>query len=477
MSRSAQTSPIRREWLQTSLLVIASIAVGLAVAKGWGLLVVAAIVFAGAFTLAPEYKIGLAFVATFFPFSIGSIGPIPNLLVSEALVPIAFPLVLMKVTQSGQRLVPREGRRFVVAIGLLLAVTFYHFLRGPMLNSVGGASLGASGLRPFYIMAVNVGLFFMAMWVLEWIPRDRASWGRFLYVLLVSSLVLAIVRVITFTLGVDTPLMSGVFDYGGRTALAGGAQALRIGGLAETAGLGMACIAALWTMRSIRPGVALPLLLVFLALAGLSGGRSFVVGAGFALFAYLLGPARGRRLVVVIAGAIAVALTVFVAVSYGYANQLARLMALQGGLQAQDPARAEIFRIQWANFLSNPLIGKGIGVVGEGLADSFIAAQVVAGGHASYISMMGNFGLVGLFFICVFALVPLWDSLMFTRRAPSDRTHTWIQGMMTFVLIQSVIRGLEYVVGGSGYQDPRMFLITAVFVVILGAARTDDVAT
>jgi len=470
MSRSAPISVLQRRWFPAAALIVSSVAVGLAVAKGQSALVIAAVVLAAASTLAPEYKIGLAFVAAFFPFSVGSIGPIPNLLVSEVLL-LAFPLVLFRVTQSGQQLVPREGRRYVIAVGLLVAATFYHFLTGPLFNSVGGVTLGASGLRPFYILFANVALFFMAVWVLDWIPKRRSSWVRFLNVLLVASIGLAVVRVFTVTIGVDTPLLAGVFDYGGRTALAGGALAFRIGGLAETAGLGLACVAALWTMRAIRPGVALSVLLVLLGLAGLSGGRSFAVGAGFALFAYLLGPARGRRIIVVISGAVAVAVTAAVAISYGYANQITRLLAFEGGLQEQDPARAEIFRIQWENFLSNPLIGKGIGVAGEGLSNSFVAAQVLAGGHASYISMMGNFGLIGLYFIVVFALVPLWDSLAFTRAALPEDAHTWIQGMMTFVLVQSVIRGFEYVVGGSGYQDPRMYLVTALFIVIAAAAR------
>jgi hypothetical protein len=285
-------------------------------------------------------------------------------------------------------------------------------------------------------------------------------------VILASSIALSILRLFTVTLGVDTPLLTGVFDYGGRTVVAGGLYALRIGGLAETAGLGLACLAALWTMRVVKPGLAVGILLWLSLCVGLSGGRSLTLGVAAAVLAYLIGPARSRRLRLAVGGAGVFISVLALAYVYGYATQIARILSLQGGLAQQDPARAEVFRILWGYFLSNPLIGKGIGVAGEGLSDAFVAQQVIAGGHSSYISMLGNFGIAGAFFFVVFTFDPLLRSLLHTRRAPSELTHSLVQGLMAFVLIQTTIRAFEYTVGGSGYQDPRMYLVAAVFVVV-----------
>lgn len=457
---------ISRGWMAMALLLAAAAFVGVLVARGSGPIVVAAVVFAGLLTLRMEYKLAIAFVLLFYPFSPGSIGPVPNLLLSEVLVPAVFPFMLMVVTRRGQRLLPLGTKRFGVALGVLVTVTAFHFVTGPVLGAVGAnISFGSSGLRPFYAIIVYSLLFLMTVWVLDWLPRTKEAWSRFFWVLLLSSIALSVLRLTTVTLGVDTPLLTGVFDYGGRTVVAGGLYALRIGGLAETAGLGLACLAALWTMRSVKPGVAVGLLLWLLICVGLSGGRSLTLGVGVALMAYLLGPARGSRLRVLMGGAVVFVSVLALTYIYGYATQIVRILSLEGGLAQQDPARAEVFRILWGYFLANPLIGKGIGVAGEALSDAFVAQQVVSGGHSSYVSMLGNFGLVGAYFLLIFTFDPLVRSLLHTRRAPAELTHSLVQGLMAFVLIQTSIRALEYTVGGSGYQDPRMYLVTAVFVV------------
>lgn len=455
----------RGSW-SLSVLVVAAALVGVAVARGAGFLVVGAVLLAAVATARTEHKLALAFIVTFFPFSPGSIGPIPNVLLTEVLVPLAFPVVALVVARRGQPLLPSGGRRFGVALGVLVAVTAFHFVTGPLLGSIGGnVAFGSSGLRPFYAIATYGMLFFLTVWSLDWMPRTKQAWSGFLWVLLCASIALSVVRLITVTLAVDTPLLTGVFDYGGRTVVAGGLYALRIGGLAETAGLGLACLAGLWTMRVIKPGQAVGIMLWLLLCVGLSGGRSLTVGVAAAVMAYLLGPARGRRLRVVIGGALVFVAVIGLAYAYGYATQIVRILSLQGGIAQQDPARAEVFRILWGYFLANPLIGKGIGVAGEGLSDAFVAQQVIAGGHSSYVSMLGNFGLVGGFFFVVFTFDPLIRSLGYTRRAPAESTHSLVQGLMAFVLIQTAIRALEYTVGGSGYQDPRMYLVSAVFVV------------
>jgi hypothetical protein len=466
----------RQRFRSALALCMASVGVGVLVAFGLGWLVIAALAIAALLASRLEYKVAVGFLLIFYPFSPGSIGPIPNVLVGELLIPLAFPALALAVTRAGLPLLPREGRRYGVAAGVLLLITGVHFVAGPVLDSLAGRiALGSSGLRPFYALFMYILLFFMAVWVLDWLPKNKESWARVFTLLLIASIALSVLRIITVTLAIDTPLLTGVFDYGGRTALAGGTLAFRMGGLAETAGLGLACLAALWTMRVVSPRVAVPVLLWLLVCVGLSGGRSLTLGVAAALFAYLVGPGRGRRLSVILGGLLVVGVALAVALSYGYASQIDRLLALEGGIEQQDPARAEIFRIMWGHFLANPLIGKGIGVAGEGLSDAFVAQQVVSGGHSSYVSMLGNFGLAGAFFLWMFVFDPIWRSLHHTRRAPLSQTHTWIQGVMTFVLVQAVIRSIEYVVGGSGYQDPRMHLMAAAFVVVAAAAARGDV--
>lgn len=456
-------------FMQTAALVFAAIAVGLFVAKGLSWLVLGALLLAAVMASSSEYKIAAAVLLVFYPFSPGSLGPVPQVLLAELLVPVAFPLVLLAVARSGQPLVPRQGVRYAVAAGVLVVVTAFHLLTGPVLGSVGGLTqLGASGLRPFYNLFVYVLLFFMAVWVLDWVPKTKESWTRVLKTLLVTSLLLALLRLISVGLDINTPLLAGVFDYGGETRLRDGTPFFRIGGLAETATLGLACLSALWAMRVIKPWSAALTALLLLALVGLSGGRSLAIGVAAALFVYFIGPARGRRMQVILSGAALAGITVFAALRYGYAAQIARILALEGGIAQQDPARAEIFNILWGYFLANPLVGKGIGVAAVGLSDSFVASQVVAGGHSSYMSMLGNFGLAGAFFLTIFLFDPIWRSLARTRAMPGGRVHSLAQGLMAFVLVQFVIRAFEYIVGGSGYRDPSLYIVTALFVVILG---------
>lgn len=461
--------------LSLLLVAVLSSIAGVLVAVGHPELVLLPLLLAGFAVLPREYKLALSFLVCFYPFSLGQVGSIPQLLIAEVLVPAAFPVVLFGVVRNARPVVPRNGGLFAVAGGMIVLVGAFHFLVGPVAAGLSGASLGATGLRPFYDLGVYVLLFFMTMWLLDYMPWSSQSWVKFLRTLMFVSAVLAVLRVFTGLSGIDTPLLGGVFDYGGRTSLAGGSYAFRIGGLAESAGLGLASLGALWIMRAVKPSAAVAFLLSFLVAAGLSGGRALTIGLIVAGFAYLVGPVRVGRLRVVIVSAVMLSLAWFTAVMYGFATQINRILALEGGIEQQDPARFKAISVLWQYFLDNPLIGKGIGVAGEGLVDQFVAAQVLAGGHSSYASILGNFGIIGGFFLASFTLVPLVSSFLSTRRTQTEEIHGLFHALMAFVAVQTIVRAIEYVVGGTGYNDPRMYLVTGLYVAVLFSSERAQV--
>jgi hypothetical protein len=447
-----------------ALTVVGAILIGVLVGSGWTVFL-ALPAAAGLFLIArTEVRLAILWALVYYPFTLGSLGPVPEVLFAEVAVLLALPFVALLGMRSGFQMLPKDSRILAAAALLLGAVTMVHFAAGGWMGA-GIGSLGSSGLRPFLQVAVGLALFFEAMWLLQFLELEKASVTRFLWWLLAISLGLLGLRVASYLGEFDTPLVAGTFDYGVETVVSTAVTAARIGGFAEAAGLGLAALGGLWVLGAVRGRTTAALLLVLGAGVLFSGGRSFAVGVLIAAGLAVIVAQRGRRLIVAVSFLVASLAVGFVAGAYGLLGQVGRLLSVGTGLAVADPARYTIMGYMWRYFLENPILGKGIGTSTASLVDEFVVAQTTAGGHSSYWSMLGNFGIAGVVFLGIFLVVPLVGSFIRLRRARrSDASLGPAEGLLMVVLILGAIRTAEYVVSGNGYSDPRLYLSAALYI-------------
>jgi len=151
-------------------------------------------------------------------------------------------------------------------------------------------------------------------------------------------------------------------------------------------------------------------------------------------------------------------------------GQINRLLALKGGLKHQTPYRWLAYIYMWDIFLEQPVFGKGIGFTTIfPRSSNFVIDHLKTGGHGSYISIMSTFGIGGIFFLCTFLFYPLIQSIkILTGKKFIDPT---LNPALVFLMIILTIMVFEYVVGGNGYTDMRLYFLSGIFAGLINTRK------
>ena len=289
-------------------------------------------------------------------------------------------------------LFPRGGRIFTSAMFVLGIWAFIHFVFNPVSSQqLLGADKYGGGIRAYYTIFIGFCVFFYAMWFSCYWSTYPFCWEKLLSNLILLSLAAGFLRLFTYFLGIELPLLKGTFDYAGLWH----GTAHRIGGLSEAATLGISALSGLYYGKRLSFGFLL-LLCAFVFLIIMSGGRSVSVGVVVAFMTYIILFHRtklGRSLLVAFIIFGAVLLCVQIGLLKG---QLGRIASLEGGFAKQDIGRYVMYKYMWKVFCSNPVMGKGIGFRGE---DKKIQAQMVKGGHGAFFSIIALFGFGAMAFV------------------------------------------------------------------------------
>jgi hypothetical protein len=321
-------------------------------------------------------------VAALIQLPIADAGPFDQLLLAE----IAALLLLMGVAlQWSGRLTTAApamalaARVLLSSVGVYAAVIAVNFLRSRYVLET-----TASVTRPFYAYFVALGIFLLVYLALT---RGRVPFEflfRLLYWLAVVTCVVGIVAVV-----LDIPLSLGnqAFSVTGYRET----TAVRVGFLDIFGMIGLALVVT-------RPGrFRLVSGVLFAGALFASGGRSATLGIILALVLYLLVARRWAPLLVT--AALAMLVIPLALPQLEQQSQFKRLTNI--GSQARETnERAFYYRESIVQFRRHPLIGTGIGAPAPVFARDpevalFYQQQLQYGGHATYNSLLKNFGLAG----------------------------------------------------------------------------------
>lgn len=423
------------------------------------------------FALFPmKVKIIFFILACFFPLSFGDFGVITTLWWVEWMAPLLFTITFLTHFRSEKSVFPREHSILLIAIGVLTIWASINYVMHPVSSEkLFGVGEDKGGLRGYFDIFVGLCVFFTALFMSQQ-KGFKMLWFLAIKTILVFSLILGMVRILSFYLGFDIPFVYGTFRFEVNffESLYSG-MAFRIGGLSEAAGAGIAALLALQYKKRYKIK-HLTIAFIFAIFVILSGGRAFFVGTMIALavYAFLIDHRKLAYLFVT---------SCVIVIGFGWLShidlfhgQINRLLALKGGLKHQTPYRWLAYIYMWDIFLEQPVFGKGIGFTTIlPRSSNFIIDQLKAGGHGSYISIMSTFGIGGIFFLCTFLFYPLIQSIkILTGKKFIDPT---LNPALVFLMIILTIMVFEYVVGGNGYTDMRLYFLSGIFAGLINTRK------
>ena len=383
----------------------------------------------------------------------------------ELLGPLLFGFLALENILRSRPMILQGNRIYYAAILVLIVWAIISWMKFPIYGS--GTSVGGTGdvgIKSYYRIFVGVTIFFTSLWFTKF--NLGGEFYSYLKVLLYFSLIAGILRLLGFFMGFDIPFLYGVFRYNLEASTAFGGTTLRLSGL-DIAGY---CGAfSLLALRQSKQGLSafwfILLLLTFSIFIFLHAGRTTALCYLLSLF-YYAAFIEGIQVKKLMAG-LGLVLLLVISLQFLpediYRGQLNRMTALSGGVQGQYASRrGVVFKTFTEEFLDHPVFGRGIRPVSIGRADrntNFIQMQLSDGGHGSYFSMLGLFGLGGIFFLAVFLFLTLAKShLILARQRGPDRE------IYVFIALFLVYKLLLYYTSGKGYNDYSLYLLAGMFV-------------
>jgi O-antigen ligase len=360
-------------------------------------------------------------------------------MLAEVLVPmLMIVLVLRPLITRGvkaTRAPPGPARAINWAIGLYLLVIVLNYFRTKYLLD---STVPKGPNRSFYDYSVALGAY-LIFYLLFTSPSF--NWARLLRFLFYLSLGGAVIGLGSILL--HLPLNFGNLRYSTFDFTSG---AVRIGFLEPVGIIGLGLI------FTTKVRYRIPLGLLFACALVASGGRGAVVGGVAGIALYLVVTRRSWQILVAAASLVLLAIAV---PGLASSPQVERLAQLNSHELSRD-GRTYLYDTALRDFSSHPLVGTGVGVPTpviaspEPIVNRFYEEQLEEGGHATYTSLLKNFGLVG-FLPFVFALL-----LALRRLAPRIR----VDSVAAFFFIILTAEAVSIFASGNG-SDPTYFFALA----------------
>jgi O-antigen ligase len=379
-------------------------------------------------------------VAALLQPPLGDIGPFPEVQAAEVLVPLVLVIVgyrwITRPTSASSEL----GRsRASAARPVHIALAFYGLVvLANLIRTKFFLPAQAEGVdRAYYAYGIGLGMFVLVYHALV-VERIDMDWLLGLIFKLSVGVCVVGVGAVAFGLPLNFGnLRYSVYDYGSGAVRVGFLEAFGMAGL------------ALVLLRPMRFRV--PAGLLFVAALVASGGRAAVLGAAIGIAVYLLLTRRGLVIVVAVTLLGVVATTV---PAFSQNAQVARLSKFNSR-EFEADGRTFIFEESIKGFKSNPAFGTGLGVprlvsAPDRVTAEFYEGQLEVGGHATYMSLLKNFGLAGLIPFVAALLLVLWS---LGRLVRSSRAAAFF-----FMMLVGQLVGLW--AGGNG-SDPVYFFLLA----------------
>jgi O-Antigen ligase len=428
-----------------------------------GLVLISSIVY---LKLNKFYQFLIFSLCALLPFSFGNVGSIPKVLVIEWLNIIAFIMLINKLAplHSHDKLIRRIKFKgieiFIFAFLILLVWTIYSYINNEILSQqlVTGE---VTGIRRTYFNIFNYILLFFTTIIFIVAYYDKLDFERFFKIILYLSVIIGITRIFSYFLHFSIPLIGGLFDYDTNAQTRFGGVAYRLSGLEEVAAVGIPALFSYYVLKRRMNMIFLLLLLGFLFL---SGARTILIGTMISIIVFSFFFLPKNFMYLIGAGGIALIIAfIFLPQSF-LQGQTGRLTTLNAGnFMGQDAWRGMAWQLYLQNFLKNPIWGKGIGTY-QGFiysnvtgTEEFARAQLFAGGHGSYFSMMSTFGVGGLlyFIIIIFGGVILaMRKIKLYVQENQEKT-----AIAVFCFMYLIIRAIDCITAHSGFDVSYIFFV------------------
>lgn len=404
------------------------------------------------------------FLGVFYPLGVEMGG---RLLWVELLAPVVFGFLIFENILRGRPMILQGNSIYYVALLVLILWAMISWARFPIYGSGTTVSSGAEvGIKSYYRIFVGISVFFASLWFTKYYLRGE--FHLYLKILLYFSLFIGLVRILSFFMGFDIPFMYGVFRYNVEASTEFGGMTLRLSGLDIAGYCGTFSLLALRQSRQpLKPRWFISLLVVFTVFIFLHAGRTSAICYLLALFYYgvFIEGLDTRKLMAGIAMIVLLVVALQFLPEEVYQGQMGRITAVRGGVQGQyADRRGYVFKSFLEEFYEHPLFGRGIRPVSIERADrntAWIQQMLSDGGHGSYHSMLGLFGLGGIFFLAIFLFLTLGKTHFILNRPRGPNREVYM-----FIMLCLVYKLLYFYTSGKGYTDYGLYLVAGMFVAL-----------
>jgi hypothetical protein len=314
------------------------------------------------------------------------------------------------------------------------------------------------GLRDYFLIFVGITVFLSTFWFFRYKGVDVKRW---FYVILAVGLLLGDLKLfgVFKMLSIDTvPFLKGF----GAQEIGGGRQYLTFGGLRNLGMLGVPMILTLLYEGRLTVFSFL-ILCNFIAFSFFAGGRAAFYGVILAIMVYVI--VIKRRYLFPLLALVLLVISIYGMFFSGVdlsRYRYGRVFLVQGGLPTQDKPRYYAYLYMWEVFKEHPILGKGINYQDIRIHDDFLKehpeitdaelrhmeTQIGGGGHGSYLSILSNFGIGGMFFF----MVILFGSMYYAYRIFKGRGMSFDDDarLALFAFLFLIIQAVRLTVGGTG---------------------------
>ncbi|MBN1599807.1 MAG: hypothetical protein JW894_16045 [Bacteroidales bacterium] len=403
-------------------------------------------------------------IATFFPVGV-DIGS--KFFLLEIISPVILVLMIVSLIYSGKRLLIKTHKIYFAAIFILVIWAIISWFRYPLSGSIGmGSGEGDVGIKSYLRIATGFCTFFITFWYVY--HKQNFNYIAILKILIAFSLLIGLVRIVSYFLHFDIPLMYGSFRYNPEASGRYGGTAYRLSGLDLAGYCGAFSLIALRNTKKAPSGIVfISLLAIFTMYMFINAGRASTIGYLFALFYYFTMVEKFdiRKIIAVVALIFVLIGSIQFLPEQMVVGQLSRITAIQGGIQGQYASRrGVIFKAFLEEFYKKPIFGRGIRPVSIDQTNrntEWIQNQLADGGHGSYHSILGVFGLGGFFFLAVFLFLPIIQS-----HFKLNSKYLAYRPIYIFIILNLLSKSLVFYAGGKGYNDYTLYMLTAIFIAI-----------
>lgn len=461
---AGQVKPLKlfNEKPNVLLYIIIPLCLGFLIVKFNYLYVISVFAVLLFFYFKPRMQFYIYFLSVFYPLIL-TVGPINELPFSFIIIPLFFSSMLVSMIAKKQKIFPRNNRIFVFSLLLLLFCIFIGYAKNSFsVFSIDLENHESKMIAESYLTAfAGIMIFFSTLWFSSAILYDENKLLRFF---IFSALFFAFIRLMVHFLGYDPPFFSSAFKY---IAPSG---ALRLGGFDICVGVG---VPALIAYSSDRLNILRVLLmLVFLILGILGGGRALFSGVLFSLIIYLSLFYKKNSAKFLLTCGVFIVTVALVAQYVSLPVQVERITGVtlfETGFVQDDPERASVYSYYWDTFLKNPLFGKGIGTYEGRIAEFpwFVEEQLIYGGHGSYMSILCIFGVGGAAFLCIMLFGGIIKVYRLILRSKLENLSFPYQKSVLFIMLYLVATAIYYITAGAGYKDLKLYFVVGMLLGII----------